>query len=67
LQSKNPYPQLKFYRLATEPVGGLANDAVMYRLPGIVNGLSRMFEIGVRPSVSGNTEIIMHRFFGPNP
>jgi hypothetical protein len=26
-----------------------------------------MFEIGVRPSASGNTEVIMHRFFRPDP
>jgi len=25
------------------------------------------FEIGVRPSVSGNTEVIMHRVFRPDP
>jgi hypothetical protein len=46
---------------------GLGNDAVMYQLPGSVNGANGMFEIGVRPSVSGNTEVIMHRFFNPNP
>ena len=44
----------------------MGNDAVMYRLPGSVNGVSGTFEIGVRSSVSGNTEIIMHRFFRPN-
>ena len=46
---------------------GLSNDSVMYRLPGSVNGVEGTFEIGVRPSVSGNTEVIMHRFFRPNP
>jgi hypothetical protein len=46
---------------------GLSNDAVMYRLPGSVNGVNGTFEIGVRPSVSGDTEVIVHRFFRPNP
>jgi len=49
------------------PKPGLSNDSVMYRLPGSVNGVEGTFEIGVRPSVSGNTEVIMHRFFRPNP
>jgi hypothetical protein len=34
-------------------------------LPGNINGIEGMFEIGVRPSLSGNTEIIMHWFFNP--
>ncbi len=46
---------------------GLSNDSIMYRLPGSVNGVEGSFEIGVRPSVSGNTEVINHRFFRPNP
>jgi len=41
----------------------LSNDSIMYKLPGNVNGVDGVFEIGVRPSVSGNTELIMHRFF----
>lgn len=49
------------------PKTGLGNDSIMYRLPGSVNGVEGTFEIGVRPSVSGNTEVIMHRFFRPNP
>jgi hypothetical protein len=46
---------------------GLSNNGVLYQLPGSVNGTNGMFEIGVRPSASGNTEVIMHRFFDPNP
>ena len=42
---------------------GMSNDSVMYTLPGEVNGVKGTFEIGVRPSVSGGTEVIMHRFF----
>jgi hypothetical protein len=53
-----------FYNVARP---GLGNDAVMYQLPGSVNGANGMFEIAVRPSVSGNTGVIMHRFFNPNP
>jgi RHS repeat-associated protein len=46
---------------------GLSNDAAMYRLRGSVNGVEGTFEIGVRPSLSGNTEVITHRFFRPDP
>jgi len=63
-----------FYRV---PRPGLATDGVMYRLPGSItvpgdvpgvpNVINGTYEIGVRPSVSGNTEVIMHRFFRPNP
>jgi len=45
----------------------MSNDSIMYSLPGQVNGRAGVFEIGVRPSASGNTEVIMHRFFKPNP
>jgi hypothetical protein len=45
---------------------GLSNDSIQYRLPGTVNGRDGMFEIFTRPSTSGNTEVIMHRFFKPN-
>lgn len=46
---------------------GLRNDAVMYQLRGALNGVEGAFEIGVRPSVSGNSELIIHRFFRPDP
>jgi hypothetical protein len=45
----------------------LSNDSIMYRAPGSVNGKAGTFEIGVRPSVSGRTEVITHRFFRPGP
>ena len=48
------------------PKPGLSNDSVMYRLRGTINGVDGTFEIGVRPSSSGNTEVIMHRFFRPD-
>tara|TARA_R110002020_G_scaffold466285_2_gene688737 strand:- start:2390 stop:2788 length:399 start_codon:yes stop_codon:yes gene_type:complete len=44
---------------------GLSNTGIMYELPGTVNGTDRIFQIGVRPTISGNTELIMHRFFKP--
>jgi len=43
-----------------------SNDAVMYELPGSINGVEGTFQIGTRPSISGNTEVIMHRFFSPD-
>jgi hypothetical protein len=45
----------------------MRNDSIMYSLPGQVNGRAGVFELGVRPSASGNTEVIMHRFFRSNP
>ena len=45
---------------------GLSNDSVMYRLRGTVNGAEGTFEIGARPSLSGQTEVISHRFFRPD-
>lgn len=38
----------------------------LYTKPGALNGRSGVFEIGVRPSVSGRTEVITHRFFRPD-
>ena len=59
------------------PKAGLSNDSILYQLPGSItlpgdvpgvpNVVNGMYEIGVRPSVSGNTQVIMHRFFNPNP
>ena len=51
----------------TIPKPGLSNTGILYELPGYVNGTSGTFEIGVRPSISGNTEVITHRFFRPGP
>ncbi len=45
----------------------LSNDSVQYRLPGTINGTSGTYEIFTRPSASGRTEVIMHRFFQPDP
>lgn len=44
---------------------GLSNTNTLYQMPGAINGTKGIFEIGVRPSLSGNTEVIMHRFFRP--
>jgi hypothetical protein len=51
----------------TKPKTGLTNTNITYKLQGSVNGREGIFEIGVRPSISGNTEVIIHRFFRPFP
>jgi len=38
----------------------------LYTKPGTLNGRSGTFEIGVRPSSSGKSEVITHRFFRPS-
>lgn len=38
----------------------------LYTKRGTLNGHSGVFEIGVRPSISGRTETITHRFFRPD-
>ena len=38
----------------------------LYTKPGTLNGHSGTYEIGVRPSASGRTEVITHRFFNPD-
>ncbi|GAA5039038.1 RHS repeat-associated core domain-containing protein [Actinopolymorpha pittospori] len=48
-----------------KPKPGLSNDSVQYRLPGSLNGRNGVYEIFTRPSLSGRTEVIMHRFFNP--
>lgn len=48
------------------PRPGLSNDSIQYRLPGNINGTEGTFEIFVRPSVLGRTEVITHRFFRPD-
>ena len=52
-----------FFKVAKK---NLSNTNIMYKLPGTINGTNGTFEIGVRLSTSGNTELIMHRFFKPN-
>jgi hypothetical protein len=44
---------------------GLSDTNILYKYPGTINGIPGFFEIGVRPSLSGSTEVIMHRFFNP--
>jgi hypothetical protein len=46
---------------------GMSADSVQYRLRGTVNGRSGTYEIFARISQSGRTEVIMHRFFKPDP
>lgn len=43
----------------------LGSDSIQYRLPGVVNDKAGVYEIFTRPSLSGRTEMIMHRFFRP--
>jgi hypothetical protein len=45
---------------------GLSNGSIQYRLPGTINDIEGVYEIFTRPSTSGNSEVIMHRFFRPN-
>jgi hypothetical protein len=44
----------------------ISDDYVLYTQRGFVNGRAGTFEIGVRPSASGRTEVITHRFFNPD-
>lgn len=44
----------------------LSNDSIQYRLPGVVNGRGGVYEIFTRPSTSGRTEMLIHRFFRPD-
>ena len=45
----------------------ISNDYILYTQEGMINGMRGTFEIGVRPSLSGGTEVIVHRFFRPTP
>ncbi|MFN8520944.1 MAG: RHS repeat-associated core domain-containing protein [Chloroflexota bacterium] len=55
--------QSDFYRL---PRANLGPDSVQYMLPGSLNGRTGSYEIFTRPSTSGRTEVVMHRFFRPD-
>jgi RHS repeat-associated protein len=44
----------------------ISDNYVLYTQRGTINGVNGTFEIGVRPSVSGRTETILHRFFRPD-
>jgi hypothetical protein len=61
-ESGNRTVTLDYFNKARQ---GLSSDSIQYRLPGTVNGRDGVFEIFARPSTSGNTEVIMHRFFNP--
>jgi hypothetical protein len=50
----------------TKAKPNLGNDSIQYRLLGELNGRVGVYEIYTRPSVSGRTELIMHRFFRPD-
>jgi hypothetical protein len=54
----------EIFRHGTRTV--VKGDYVVYRLRGTLNGQEGTFEIGVRPSDSGRTETITHRFFKPD-
>ncbi|MBD0372900.1 MAG: S8 family serine peptidase [Pyrinomonadaceae bacterium] len=43
----------------------ISDSYILYTRPGAINGVQGVFEIGVRPSASGATEVIVHRFFRP--
>ena len=44
----------------------VSKDYILYTERGSINGRTGTFEIGVRPSASGRTEVIVHRFFRPD-
>ena len=44
----------------------ISDNYVLYTQRGSINGRKGVFEIGVRPSASGRTEVITHRFFNPD-
>jgi RHS repeat-associated protein len=44
----------------------ISQNYVLYTRRGSLNGVSGTYEIGVRPSASGRTEVIRHRFFRPD-
>ncbi len=43
-----------------------SDDYIQYELRGVLNGRVGTYEIGVRPSATGRTEVIVHRFFRPD-
>jgi hypothetical protein len=44
----------------------ISDNYLLYTQRGTINGVEGTFEIGVRPSASGRTEVITHRFFNPD-
>lgn len=49
-----------------KPKPGFSNDSLLYTLRGNVNGVDGTYEIAVRPSMSGDTHVVIHRFFKPD-
>jgi hypothetical protein len=45
----------------------ITDSYILYTQRGSINGVKGTFEIGVRSSASGRTEVIVHRFFRPDP
>jgi hypothetical protein len=45
----------------------ISDNYILYSQRGSINGVEGTFEIGVRPSASGRNEVIVHRFFRPDP
>ena len=43
-----------------------SEDYIVYELRGVLNSRPGTYDIGVRPSASGRTEVIVHRFFKPD-
>lgn len=48
------------------PRANMGADSINYTLRGHLNGRPGTYEIFARPSASGRTEVIMHRFFRPD-
>jgi hypothetical protein len=44
----------------------ISDNYTLYTRPGTLNGASGEYQIGVRTSASGRTEVIIHRFFKPD-
>ncbi len=44
---------------------GYSNDSIRYSLSGSINGEPGSYEIFTRPSITGRSELIMHRAFRP--
>lgn len=43
----------------------ISNHSVNYRISGEINGQGGHYEIFTRPSESGRTEVVTHRFLRP--
>ncbi len=53
-----------FYKVSKP---GLTNTSILYELPGEINGVKGIYEIGTRLSTTGKAEVVIHRFFRPLP